>query len=140
MLTGDAIARLVPGATIPPGSVAARYQLSTVRASDRVRITYAEPVCPQGSAEVVLPMRFSPARPVELPPPALPAGANPAELRLLLQVLIDHDGAMLRGTYAGGPAHLYQPALEGLKTWRAEPARLNGAPVATSTLLEFRFK
>ena len=140
LLKDEAIATLLPGVKPPASSVAARFQLQQIRPNDRVRITYAEAACPQGTTEVLLPVRFSPARAVELPPPALPEAANPAERRLLLQVLIDHEGVMRRGTYAGGPSHLQQAAIEGIKTWRAEPARINGAPIVTSTLLEVRFK
>lgn len=139
-LKAGAIATLLPDVQAPDGSMAARFQIQQIRPSDRVRITYADAACPQGTTEVLLPMRFSPSRPLDLPQPPLPEGANPDEKRLLLQVLIDHEGAMRRGTYFGGPAHLEQAAIEAIKTWRAEPARINGAPIAISTLLEVRFK
>ncbi len=134
------IAALLPGVTIPAGSVAVHFTLQQVRPTDRVRITYAEPACPETATEVTLPIAFTPSRGIEMPPPALPEAAKPEDNRVLLQVLIDLDGTLQRGTYAGGPAHLRQPALDAVKSWRAEPARVNGAPVPWATLVEVRFK
>jgi hypothetical protein len=135
-----AIARLLPGANAPAGSLAARFQIQQVPPTDRVRITYAEAACPQGTTEVLLPLTFTAARPGDFSLPPLPEGANPAEKRLLLQVLIDLDGKLQRVTYVGGPTHLQQAAIDAARTWRAEPARINGSPVPTATLLEMRFK
>jgi hypothetical protein len=134
------IQNLLPGTTAAPGSLAARFALQQVRPTDRVKITYAEPACPGGMADVLLPLKMTPVRGTEMPPPVLPSGAKAEENRVLLQVMIDLDGALQRPSYAGGPAHLQQPAIEAVKTWRAEPARVNGAPVATAMLVEVEFK
>ena len=137
---GGAITKLLPGTNPPEGSLAARFPLLQIRPSDRVRITYAEPACPQGTTQVVLPFKFAGARPADFTPPPLPEGANPSEKRLLLQVLIDLDGKLQRATYVGGPTRLQQAAIDAVKSWRAEPAKVNGAPVPTVTLVEVRFK
>ncbi len=137
---GDAIAKLLPGTAAPAGSLAARFPLLQIRPNDRVRITYAEAACPQGTTEVILPFKFVGARPGSFSEPPLPEGANPAEKRILLQVLIDLDGKLQQATYVGGPIHLQQAAIDAVKTWRAETATINGAPVPTITLLEVRFK
>ena len=137
---GGAITTLLPGTNPPEGSLAARFPLLQIRPSDRVRITYAEPACPQGTTQVVLPFKFAGARPADFTPPPLPEGANPSEKRLLLQVLIDLDGKLQRATYVGGPTRLQQAAIDAVKSWRAEPAKVNGAPVPTVTLVEVRFK
>ena len=135
-----AIATLLPGVKAPAGSIAARFQLQQLRPSDRVRITYSETACPQDATEVYLPLKFTQARPADFPLPALPKDANPAENRVLLQVLIDLDGRLQRVTYVGGPTQLQQAAIEAAKTWRAQPARINGAGVPMATLLEVRFR
>jgi hypothetical protein len=134
------IAKLLPGLTTPAGSIAARYPIQQLGPNLRVRVRYAEAACPQGATEVWLPLNFVPARPSSFPEPALPEGANSAEKRLMLQVLIDLTGELRQVSYAGGPKHLEAAALEAAKTWRAEPARVNGAPVPTSTLLQMGFK
>jgi hypothetical protein len=105
-----------------------------------VRITYAEAACPGDATEVTLALRFTPARPADFTLPTLPDGANPAERRMLLQVVIDLDGQLQRVTYAGGPAGLRQAAVDAASKWRAEPARVNGAPVPTATLVGLEFK
>ncbi len=89
---------------------------------------------------MLLRFKFTPARPADFPLAPLPDGANPAEKRMLRQVLIDLDGKLQRATYVGGPVHLQQAALDAVKAWRAEPARINGAPEPGSMLLEVRFK
>lgn len=134
------LVKLLPGVTVRPGSVAARFDQPQIRPTDRVRITYAEPACPENTTEVTLPIQFTETRGVELPEVPLPEGAKPEHKRVLLQALIDLEGRFQRGTYAGGPAHLGQPAIEGIKAWKAEPARMNGAPVPWAMLLEVRFK
>jgi TonB family protein len=135
-----AIENVLPGTKAPAGSVAARFPLQQIRPADRIKITYAGPACPEATIEVLLPLKFAPLRGTEMPPPSLPAGANPEQNRVLLQVLIDLDGAMQSATYIGGPVHLGQAAIDAVKKWRAEPARVNGAPVATAMLVEVEFK
>jgi hypothetical protein len=135
-----AIAVALPGVDLPAGSVAARFPVQQIRPTDRVRITYAEPACPENVTAVILPVTFTESRGVETPEVPLPEGANPEQKRVLLQALIDLDGRFQRGTYAGGPAHLADAAIEAIRTWRAEPARVNGAPVPWATLLEVRFE
>jgi len=138
VVTGAAAEKLVPGFAPPPGSIASRVALQQVRPADRVRITYAE-TC--GTAkDVVLPVKFSPAKSGESPQPALPEGGKPGETRVLLQVMIDLEGRLRHARYAGGPPFLRQAAIEAVKAWRAEPARVNGSPVATATLVLVPFK
>jgi hypothetical protein len=66
-------------------------------------LTLANPVPIGGGAMYVaararryLPFKFTQARPADFPLPPLPREANPAENRLLLQVLIDLDGRLQR--------------------------------------------
>jgi len=134
------IQKVLPGMATAAGSLVARFPLQQVRPTDRVKITYAEPACPGVMTDVLLPLKATAVRGTEMPLPVLPAGAKPEENRVLLQVLIDLDGAMQRPSYVGGPAHLQQAAMDAVKTWRAEPARVNGAPVATAMLVEVAFK
>jgi hypothetical protein len=137
---GESLEKLLPGVQVPAGAIAAQYPLLMLRTSDRVRITYGEAVCPDGATDVVLPLTFTPARPAAFPPPPLPDGADPSQRVLLLQVVIDLDGALRRVSYVGGPEKLRQAALEVAGSWRAEPARINGAPVPSVTLVGLQFK
>ena len=136
---GDSVTGVLPGASLPKGAVAATFPLAQPRPGDRVRITYDGPACGDGAAQVVLPVTAQPAKPLEMPRGVLPEGADPSQTRVLLQAVVDVDGRFTQAAFAGGPRHLREAALETVKSWRAEPARINGAPVLSATLLEIRF-
>ncbi|HJR59931.1 MAG TPA: hypothetical protein VJ813_11045 [Vicinamibacterales bacterium] len=136
-LADGALAGLLPGANVPAGTIAITTGMTAPRADDSVRITYTEPAC-GGSDQVSLPVTFTPARGVEMTTPALPAGTAPAA-PVLLQVLVDVDGAIQLPTYVGGPLELVRAATDAIGRWKSEPARINGAPVPAGVLLQVRF-
>jgi hypothetical protein len=140
--TGDAIARLLPGMTLPPGSMAAAYFIDRPRASDTIRIAYPDSACGT-STTVTLPMTYANAKPVKTPAPTFPAGADEKvaiDRPIRLQALIDLDGAARHISYVGGPPALVDRAIETVRSWTAEQARLNGSPVVTPVLLQVRFE
>ena len=137
--SGDALSQLLHGADVPAGSIAIVVQLTQPRPNDSVRITYSDPLCGTENSQASVPIAFSGPRPIEAPPASLPEGtAAPAE-PVLVQVLIDFDGAVQRPTYVGGPYELFRAAADAVSRWRFEPARLNGAPIANGLLLQVRF-
>lgn len=69
-------------------------------------------------------------------PDGVTAGAEP----VTLQVVLDHEGAVRRALAIGGPAALTAPAIAAMTTWRAEPARVNGAPIAVPFVVQAAFK
>jgi len=133
---GD-LAGLLPGANIPAGTIGVTTGTSAPRANTSIRITYAEPAC-GGSDQLALPVKFTPARGVQMTMPTLPEGKASAD-PVLLQALVDVDGAMQRPTYVGGPLELVTAATDAIGRWTSEPARINGAPVAAGVLLQVRF-
>jgi hypothetical protein len=135
-----ALGVLLPGVQAPPSSLAATFALATLRPTDTIRITYADASCTPGSADVPLPVKFSPARAIDTPLPPLPAGAAPADGPVRLQALVDLDGTLQRATFIGGPASLSPAAIDATGRWRSEPARVNGAPVATGVIVTVKFK
>ena len=135
-----ALGVLLPGVQAPASSLAAPFVLSTLRPGDTVRITYADAACTGGSADVLLPVKFSAARAIDAPLPALPEGAPPTDVPVRLQALIDLDGILQRATYIGGPGSLSRAAIEAAGRWRSEPARANGAAVTTGVVVTVRFK
>jgi hypothetical protein len=135
-----AISALLPGVQAPASSLAAIFTLATLRASDTVRITYADAACTGGATEVSLPVKYSPPRTLDTPAPALPAGAAPADAPVRLQALVDLDGSLQRATYMGGPGHLVRAAIDAVSRWRSEPPRVNGAPVARGVILQVTFR
>ena len=127
-----------PGGLRPAaGTLFAAVPLSAPRANDTVRITYAEACGP--TSAVTLRVTMSGPRGLEMPEPPLPAGAPPGQ-PVLLQVLVDVDGAMREAVYVGGPAVLSKAAIDAVATWKSEPARVNGAPVAAGALVQVRFR
>ena len=139
LATGDALARLLPSANVPAGSMAAAYPLDHPRAIDSIRISYAAGAC--GDArEVLLPLKFTSAKAVNTPMPALPAGQPATDRPIRLQALLDLDGAAQRIVYTGGPQALSDAAIAAVRTWTAEPLRLNGAPLVTPVTFLVKFE
>ncbi len=137
-LGADELARALPGVQLPGDTLAVTVGLRAPRANDTIRITYSEAACGSTSNAVNLPLKGSAARAVEMPMPPLPSGAS-ANARVLLQALVDLDGAVQRPAYVGGPAELLQAAIEAAGRWRFEPARINGAPLPSAVLLQVAF-
>jgi Gram-negative bacterial TonB protein C-terminal len=136
LATGEALARLLPGMTLPAGSMAAVYQLDRPRVTDTVRIAYPDAAC----REVVLPFKYTNGRPLNTPPAQLPAGQSPTDRSVRIQAVIDLDGAVQQPRYVGGPAALAEAAIAAVRGWTAEPVRLNGAPLPTPVILPVKFR
>ena len=139
LATGEAVARLLPEASLPAGSVAAEFPLERPRPSDTIRIGYPESVCGPAN-EATLPMKYTNGRPLNTPAPVLPDGQTNADRPVLLQVLIDVDGSVQQPSYVGGPMPLVAAAIEAVRGWTTEPAKLNGAPIVTPVMMQVRFK
>ena len=136
--SNEALARLLPGMELPTGSIAAVYPLERPRPIDSIRITYPDGACGPSNL-VVLPVRYTNATPVNTPAPSLPAGQPPTDRPVRLQAIIDVDGAAREIVYAGGPVALMRAAIDAVRGWTAEPARLNGAPIVTPVMLQVKF-
>ena len=132
------VARLLYGYKAPPNSLALTFPLAAPRGNDSIRITYSEAACGSDASQVTVRLTPTPGRPIEMTPPTLPAGVTSDE-PVLLQVLVDLDGAAQKPTYVGGPPELRNAAIEAMGRWRFEPVRINGAPIATGALLQVRF-
>jgi hypothetical protein len=72
-------------------------------------------------------------------PGVLPPGTSEAEPVVYVQVIVDQEGRIARPQYLGGPRSLYPAALDTLAKWRAQPIRVNGAPVVTPNVLQVPF-
>jgi hypothetical protein len=138
LATGGALARLLPGLDVPAGSMAAAFPMDRPRAIDSIKITYPDEACGP-SNEIVLPMKYTNARALKTPQPALPPGQPATERPVRLQALIDLDGSAEQIVYIGGPAALTGAAIDAVRGWTAEPARLNGAPIVTPVALQVKF-
>jgi hypothetical protein len=135
--SGAALTALVPDLDVPTGSVAATFGLQGPRPNDSVKITYAE-AC-QGSAEITLPLKQTPVRPLSTPEPVLPEGVNVTSRSIRVQAQVDLDGALQHVTYVGGPRDLLKHAIQAIRTWTVDPARINNAPISTPVVLQVTF-
>ena len=138
LATGDALARLIPDARVPPGSMGAAFPLEHPRPTDSIRVSYPDGACGPATS-ITLPMRFASARAINTPMPALPAGQAATTRPVRLQAILDFDGAAQRIVYTGGPAALSDAAIAAVRGWTAEPARLNGAPIVTPVTFQVKF-
>jgi hypothetical protein len=138
LATGEALARLLPGLTVPAGAMAAAFFIDRPRATDAIKIAYPDGGCGP-STEAMLSMKYTNAKPLKTPQPALPAGQAATDHPIRLQALIDLDGAARRVVYIGGSAPLVDAAIDAVRGWTAEPARLNGSPVVTPVTLQVKF-
>jgi len=134
--TGEALARLLPGMNLPPGSMGAVYRIDRPRPTDAVRIGYPDTAC----REVVLPFRYVSGRTISGPPVPLPSGQTATDRPVRVQAVIDLDGAIQQPVYAGGPPALVEAALAAVRGWTTEPVRLNGAPMPSVAVLSVRFR
>jgi hypothetical protein len=138
--SGKALAELLPGAAIPEASIGVSVQIGVLRPVDVVRITYDGDTCGGSSREVELPVTATPGKPRVTPQPSPPAGLGPPEEPVWLQVVVDHEGLLHRATYIGGPEAYVEAARGAARQWRAEPPRINGAPITLDTLIVLTFR
>lgn len=137
-VTGESVTQLVAGLSVPSGSLAATFGLQAPRQNDTVKITYAEPC--QGTSEVVLPLRQTTLRFVNTPEPTIPEGSTMTSGAIRLQAQVDLEGKLQYPTYVGGPRELLQPAIQALRDWTVDPARINNAAMSTPVTVQVRFR
>jgi TonB family protein len=83
-----------------------------------------------------------PAFPVFAPKPAVTDGAllPAAEKKIVVDVKVDEEGAVVSETLVKGLGNrLDQIVLDTVKTWRFQPATVNGKPVETEAEIVFPF-
>lgn len=135
----EEIARLVPGLQAPTGSVVGLFRLDGPRAGLTVKVTYPD-VCSGTTEERSLELTSSGAKLLESPMPTRPAGDAGIGAWVAVQAIVDHTGRFREATALGGPPELAQAAVEVLARWRAEPPRVNGAPLASPVVLRLTFE
>jgi hypothetical protein len=140
-LSGAKLSALLPGVTIPDGSIAALMPTDSLRQNEAVRVMYDESVCEGQSRIDTFPVRATGAKGMVMPEPTRPDGIEPPSEPVWLQAVVDLEGRLLNAQHVGGPGGIFvERARETLRDWRAEPARVNGTPVVADTLVVFAFK
>jgi hypothetical protein len=139
---GKDIGTLVAGFDAPEGALAVAMPFLNLRPADQVRIRYDASACGEDDRETMFSAAVTPNKGLAMPEPTLPEGTGPPDEAVWFQAVVDLDGRLVQATRIGGPEDplLIERALGTLADWRAEPARVNGSPVVSDTLLVFRFR
>jgi hypothetical protein len=135
----DAVARLLPGVDLPDGSVAAVFAIDGPRGGFTVKATYPD-ACSGATEERNLSIETAGARLLESPMPTRPRGDAAIGQWIAVQAIVDHAGRFREATALGGPSDLSRAAVEALAGWRADPPRVNGAPLASPVVLQITFR
>lgn len=136
-LNAEQLALILPGVQLAAGAQAFAYQLARPRPNDTVVLSYMEDGCEVERNILRVPVRATPLAPLSAPAAELPANAK-GPGTVFLQAIVDFDGRFREPVVIGGPDDLVAAARAAIDTWRAEPPRLNGAPLATGVMLQVR--
>jgi hypothetical protein len=138
-LNETTVASVLPGLPLPEGTLVATFAMGLLRPTDVVRVSYAEAPCGNPEKTIDLRVQATQPRQRQTVPPRLPPGHAPTAEPVLLQALLDMDGRIQRPAYVGGPEDLISAAMDAVREWLADPARINGAPIVTTTMIPVRF-
>ena len=85
--------------------------------------------------------QLQPPRLISSTPPTYPSQARAQRLQglVVLDVLVDETGKVVETKVISGPALLLLAAQESLRTWKYQPAQLNGKPISVHTKVNVRF-
>ena len=133
------IAPLTPGFEVVPDSMATVFAIDRLQPGLTIQIGYRDG-CSGGAADVKLPVTFTPPRLTALPMPVRPANESSPVSWIALQVVIDPAGMFREARPLGGPDTLTRPAVDALKLWRADPARINGAATPLPVVVQVTFR
>ncbi len=97
---------------------------------------------PQPTAPLPVGGEVKPAVLIKSVPPVYPASAKNQRIsgNVVLDALIDATGRVSSATVVSGPRMLHQSALDAVKQWKYEPAKLDGKPTSTHLNVTVQFK
>jgi general secretion pathway protein A len=84
---------------------------------------------------------LQPAKLLSSPPPFSPSLARTEKMQgvVMIDALVDVTGKVTDMRVISGPARLTRAAMDTLRTWKYEPARLDGQPIAVHTQVRINF-
>jgi len=84
---------------------------------------------------------LQPPRLLSSPPPIYPMAAQEARVHgvVVIDALVDVTGKVVEMTVISGPHELTQAAMDDLRKWQYEPARLNGEVIPTHVKVSINF-
>ncbi len=127
-------AELLPGVTLPDGSIAGAFQVVPLRKEAVVQVTYAAAACPGDADRVSSTFERTALRltgpPVEI---GLPAGSGAGRIRVL--ATLDPDGHVASINPIDGPQAIGRAASAAVAGFPFEPVRVNGVGAAQAMLV-----
>jgi general secretion pathway protein A len=85
--------------------------------------------------------RLEPPQLISSTPPVYPPNARAQRVQgtVTLDALVDETGTVVETTVLVGPAPLHAAATQAVRTWKYQPARMNGQPVPIHVKVTVRF-
>ena len=136
---GNQIRDLVPGVDVPESALAIMYD-ADLAIPGRVTIGYGTS-CDSAPPFVTLPVSAEAGRITRRVAGHAPAGITLPQggAQVRVQVYFDFDGLPHFPAYTGGPGALADAAVAAVAEFRAEPPRVNGAPILQLSTIAVAF-
>lgn len=136
---GVGIRDLVPDFNATAADLAVMYDVD-LAIPGHIEITYAT-ACAAGLRAVTLPIKGEAGRITRRVTAERPVGVQaPVGAQVRVQLFFDFDGLPQFAEYAGGPGPLAQAALQAAAEFRADPPRVNGAPLLQVSTVSVGFE
>jgi general secretion pathway protein A len=99
------------------------------------------PAPPPASVRPAVGGRLEPPQLMSSKSPVYPPNARAQRVQgeVALEALVDETGTVVETTVLGGPAPLHAAAIEAVRAWKYQPARMNGQPVPIHVKVTIRF-
>lgn len=135
----EQIRDLVPGIKVPASALAVMYD-GDLAFPTKVAIEYGTS-CQSAPPVVTLPVSAKAGRITTRVAGRVPAGITlpPGGAQVRVQVYFDFEGMPHYAAYAGGPGTLADAAIAAVADFRAEPPRVNGAPILQPSMIAVAF-
>jgi len=136
---GEQIRELVPGIDAPASALAIMYD-ADLAIPGQVTIGYGT-TCESAPPALTLPITTEAGRITKRVAGHAPAGITlpPGGAQVRVQVYFDFGGLPHFPAYAGGPGVLADAAVAAVAEFRAEPPRVNGAPILQVSTIAVAF-
>lgn len=137
---GEQIRGLVPSVNAPASALAVMYG-ADLALPGQVEIQYAT-ACGSAPQSVVLPMKGEAGRITHRVAGRVPPGVivPPGGTAVRVQVYFDFNGMPRFPAYAGGLGALADAAVAAVSEFRADPPRVNGAPLLQVSMIAVAFQ
>jgi hypothetical protein len=141
LLTGPALAELLPGVVFPAGAVGRAFAGGAFSQNLEVRVTYSAPPCGSTTSSLTFPIQWTRGQSLpHMSTTKLPAGsALPSPTQVRLRGMVDPDGAYRFPTLAEGAPELEASASVVASQWKFQPYRANGVPSPMGVITTLTF-